>query len=367
MPRSRLKVRRREAFTLIELLVVIAIIAILIALLLPAVQQAREAARRSQCKNNLKQLGLAIYNYESTYSTLPIGSCRAGCGGVAARRYSQYIGLLPFFDQAPLFNQISAGGRLGRNGQNYAPFESVPWDQNYAPFTAKLPILLCPSDRDSTQNTRDIGNTNYMFSRGDTNWDINPDWMGNGGRGLRGMMHTVSNDAAPVRLRDVTDGLSNTIAMSERVKAQAGNRILDGGVAIGPSQGTYRSNPASCFSRVDANRNYTGGVGRWTGTRWPDGAPAFTGHTTILGPNKPSCTHGGWDGYDGIYEPTSLHIGGVHCLMGDGAVRFISESINTGNTSARVPAPNHNNLGASPYGVWGALGSRDGGDTVGEF
>jgi prepilin-type N-terminal cleavage/methylation domain-containing protein len=104
--------RRRLAFTLIELLVVIAIIAILIALLLPAVQQAREAARRSQCKNNLKQLGIAIHNYHDVFGVVPMGSGRdsASPTGPGGRRQSAFVGLLPYFDQAPLFNMISNGG-----------------------------------------------------------------------------------------------------------------------------------------------------------------------------------------------------------------------------------------------------------------
>src|SRR5262252_5025108 len=111
--------RGRWGFTLIELLVVIAIIAILIALLLPAVQQAREAARRSQCKNNLKQYGLALHNYHDTYTLLPSGE-NFTATGQAATRHSPNIGLLPYIDQAPLFNQIS--GNFG----GYAPFGAVP-------------------------------------------------------------------------------------------------------------------------------------------------------------------------------------------------------------------------------------------------
>ena len=177
--------RKRSAFTLIELLVVIAIIAILIALLLPAVQQAREAARRTQCKNNLKQLGIAIHNYHDVHNTVPMAS--GSNGGPGGRRQSGFVGLLPFIEQANLYNVIAAGGTAASvNGNtNYAPFSAVPWDNNYRAVRQRIPMLQCPSDGETTlQNPRE--KSNYTFSRGDTAWDHNPAWNGNGGRGLRG-------------------------------------------------------------------------------------------------------------------------------------------------------------------------------------
>jgi len=346
---------RRRGFTLIELLVVIAIIAVLIALLLPAVQQAREAARRTQCKNNLKQMGLAIHNYHDTYNAVPIAEGMSDLPG--GQRHSGFVGMLPFFEQGPLYQQVSAVG-----------FQRVPWDTGFAPFTAKIPMLLCPSDADTSEGGA-IGKTNYMFSRGDSTWDHNQ-WVGNGGRGFRGFFVGLGdgNDGSMGRARkfgDVIDGLSNTIAMGEAIKAKGGGskRLMDGGIATGIGATFRETNPSLCQQTVDANKNYTTGVGHWRGTRWPDGAPAFTGMTTVLGPNKASCTQGGWDGEDGIYEPSSNHTGGVQVLMGDGAVRFVSENVNTGNTS--VPAPHTG--GQSPFGVWGALGSVNGGEAVSDF
>ncbi len=340
--------QRLSGFTLVELLVVIAIIGILVGLLLPAVQAAREAARRMQCSNNLKQLGLSLHNYHDTYKKLPCGEYNQN--GPGAQRHSGFVGMLPFFEQGPLFNQISA-----------VNFARVPWDGGFVPFRAEIPTFNCPSDVARTRGTNDIGRTNYMFSRGDSSWDHN-EWAGNGGRGIRGMF---SGQSINKGFKDIPDGLSNTIAMSERTLAQSGQNVLDGGTVTNIGSAFRNNNPALCGQQVGANKRYTGtSLGFWSGLRWPDGAPAFTGCTTVLGPNKASCTQGGWDGEDGIYEPMSRHTGGVTVAFGDGAVRFVSDSVDTGNTTLPPPdAPGQPNA-QSPYGVWGALGSSRGGDVA---
>lgn len=362
--------RKKRGFTLIELLVVIAIIAILVALLLPAVQQAREAARRTECKNKLKQLGIALHNYHDVYRCLPMASGRNnGANWGSGRRHSGFVGMLPFMDQGPLFDLIKNGGTAAswRGNINYQGFKFVPWDNNHKAVRVTMPGLLCPSDGDTAeQNPR--GKTNYMFSRGDTAWDHNPGWNGNGGRGLRGAFVGGNRDTASGRrFRDFSDGTSNTIAMGERIKGKVGgNSIKLGATAIRVMQRDYRSDPSVAFTRVQSGGVYTGDVRhdmrRWAGTRWMDGCPSFTGMTTILGPNKPSVTQGTWDCHDGIFDPTSHHPGGAQVVLADGSVRFINDSIDTGNLQA--PSPVH---GASPYGVWGALGSVAGGETIQDF
>lgn len=355
------QVSKRRAFTLIELLVVIAIIAILVALLLPAVQQAREAARRTECKNKLKQLGIALHNYHDVYRCLPMASGRQG--GPGGRRQSGFVGMLPYIDQAPLFELIKTGGlNASVNGKTaYHGFSFVPWDNNHKAVRAQLPALKCPSDSISTEQLP-RGKTSYMFSRGDTSWDNNPGWNGNGGRGIRGVFLGGHDNGNSYRrtLGDIIDGTSNTVAMGERILGKrGGNSISLGAIGVGTPQSQYRQDASIALTRVNQLGVYNGNTRRWAGTRWMDGCPSFTGMTTIVGPNKPSLTQGNWDCHDGIFDPTSHHVGGAQVVLADGAVRFISDSIDTGNLAS--PSPQR---GPSPYGIWGALGSIDGGDTV---
>ena len=331
----------RRAFTLIELLVVIAIIAILIALLLPAVQQAREAARRSNCKNNLKQLGLALHNYHETFGSFPPGLTGTGHGtthnGV---RLSAFFGLLPHFDQANLFNQITGEANQG----------TVPWGSTDY-WNKDIPALLCPSD--SAFQNRDRGKANYVFNKGDRTTELEnrePERV----RGLFGGTNVF-------RIRDITDGTSNTIAMSEiRMSPSYGGDNEEVYGQVRKSTANVHTNPSLCLATLASKERYvTGSDGdRLRGDRWADGRPAFTGFQTILPPNSPSCTNSSnsEDPNNAIYSAASAHTGGAHCLFADGAVHFVSENIDSGNSSAtppgRVTTP-------SPFGVWGALGTRN--------
>ncbi len=359
--------RRRKAFTLIELLVVIAIIAILIALLLPAVQQAREAARRTQCKNNLKQLGLAIHNYHDVFNAAPIG-CTIQDGapnGVnnTYRRFSAHLGLLPYVEQSNVY--LATTAYLATPG-----VAGVPWNNSAPCVIAKLPYLRCPSDSDSTVDAVKA-KTNYMFSHGDNAWDHNPAWAGNGGRGTRGFFRSIQGNGSgggSRNFRDVTDGLSNTIAMGERITGKSGaSTVKDGGTTTVVANGG-RDNPSLCRASVGQGGAYiTVGDGNGSvlaGQRAFDGAPPFTAVNTIIGPNGPSCKNGNDNQHDrdGVFTMTSHHSGGAQVLLCDGSVRFISDSIDTGNLAAVGPTS-----GRSPYGIWGALGSVNGGEVIGEF
>lgn len=366
---------KRSAFTLIELLVVIAIIAILVAILLPAVQQAREAARRSQCKNNLKQLGLAIANYEGTYEVMP-PRCVAW-NGPRPRRSSGFVCLLPFMEQQGLYEAMDTGGTsqavngttvygsMFRESPGSVP---APWDSNYRPASTSIPALNCPSDPPPVQTRNDNGSgarvmgwTNYGFSTGDSSWDLCPEWNGNGGRGLRGMFVGGNGNSGVRRISDVLDGMSNTVAMGEFIvsRRENANRLTDGACSSQYQQGNFRDNPGIVLGTINGLGVYTTVSAQSTrrGHWWMDGAPQFTGLTTILGPNQPCNMHTGSDSVDGIFDISSRHPGGAQVLMGDGRVGFIANSINTGNPNSPNPLG-----GPSPFGVWGALGSIQGED-----
>lgn len=347
----------RSAFTLVELLVVIAIIGILIALLLPAVQAARESARRSQCTNNMKQLGIGLHEYHDATGSFPFG--RGGTNtGVATTgndyRVSGFIPLLPYIEQVALYDQIRMGGNL------YPPLGPAGW-YSWVNWNYTLPVLVCPSDPAGIPTNGNIGQNNYAFSRGDSISHIITS------QNLRGMfmyLHTV-------RMADVLDGTSNTIAMSERVRANfkiGGNprpRIKEG-TATGLANLNTKpiaTNPASCLAQANGQWFANPAIvkGRF-GTLWTDGEPERTGFNTVMPPNGPSCVgdaNVNADSASGVYAPSSYHPDGVVGLMVDGSVRFINDNIDTGNLAGPEVTS-----GPSWFGVWGAMGSKAGAESI---
>jgi len=373
--------RRRSArrgFTLIELLVVIAIIAILIGLLLPAVQKVREAAARAKCTNNLKQLGVALHNYEGVIQYMPPRETRFTTGYTG--RKSGLIHLLPYIEQNALANQISNAFTNGAT--TYAPMGPAPWDPNpvnnattdivagsstvgglYTPFRTDVPTFYCPSDLGPPAGTG-VKHTNYMFSSGDS-IDRHINSPQNNGRGMFGRNHL----AAPgpwngFKFAEVTDGLSNTIAMAERIR---GNTQLQRSMTY-QNSGDWFTTPNQCLSNYNTSTRQwnvtdttvTPGPRAWSGVRWPDGGMGFGGLTTNAPPNSVSCAWQAHDAQNGIYPMSSNHTGGCNALMGDGSVRFIRDSIDVGNLNANGTAL----AGISPFGVLGALGTRAAGETV---
>jgi prepilin-type N-terminal cleavage/methylation domain-containing protein len=354
--------RRRAGFTLIELLVVIAIIAVLIALLLPAVQQAREAARRSQCKNNLKQIGLALHNYEATHAMLPsfysYGAATTGSFSVQAQ-------LLPYMDQASMHNLIdfSLKPQVG-----CCPGDVPPSLVNLV--QTRLPIFLCPSDPGpatfSVKSGTTGGATGATFTYAGTNYHVN---QGTGlginydGRGATdGLVWTNSN----VKFASITDGMSNTAAFSESIfgyPAQSVSAPMNSmdrrrsyinvscvwySSAVPPSpQGL-----ANGFQPpADPNQFEAAAVAisrGWAGQRgagWMHGREYWTAYHHYHNPNN-NVPDMGTCG-NGIFAARSYHVGGVHTLMCDGSVRFVSENID--------------------LNTWRAIGTRAGGEAVGDF
>lgn len=308
--------RRRVGFTLIELLVVIAIIAVLIALLLPAVQQAREAARRTQCKNQLKQLGLALHNYTDTYLSFPISwQTNGGWNETASISESWLFGILPFIDQANLFASAD---------------QKQMWSATVnQPLTTKvIPVFLCPSDSSSNGRELNLTNLNGGIAYAVTGYKAvagnNWQWgtfththptgrYANSGDGLnQGNGWLCRNDSTanppngPIKtqLKNVTDGLSNTLFIGEALPGRCSHSAW----------WWFNHTTATCSIPL----NYYEKNKAIDRTDWPNN-----------------------------YSFASKHTGGAHFTMGDGAVRFVSENID--------------------INLYRNLASIDGGETVGEF
>ncbi len=378
----------RRAFTLVELLVVIAIIGVLVGLLLPAVQAAREAARRMQCGNNVKQIGLGLHNYHSAYQMFPMnagGTDNMGGAPGNSMWLSWRIGILPFIEQQPLWEQISNPFGFNRDGSvRNPPYPAMgprPWDTNYRPWLTQVNTFRCPSDPSVvTTNSAEVAFSNYAACAGDAFFeqhhsgvDDNGNSSGDGtwgdqagSRWARGVFRARHF----TRFRDILDGTANTIAVGENV-VYAGTREVAGGIARAANDGELLGTAPQDWAPMvlDPLRpgfyaqtaNIDGTVHHHQGRRWSDGRPYSSVFHTIRPPNSYSIERG--HGNFGMITSGSRHQGGAHMLMADGAVKFISDTIEAGN---QAQTPWGNNAGTrnvdggkqSPYGLWGALGTK---------
>jgi prepilin-type N-terminal cleavage/methylation domain-containing protein/prepilin-type processing-associated H-X9-DG protein len=316
-PESASRPRQSRGFTLIELLVVIAIIAVLIALLLPAVQQAREAARRSQCKNNLKQVGLALHNYHDTFMVFPYGtantSSNIGDAPPAPAPLLNHTGwplLLPYMDQAPLYNQFNfnwAMGTFSNSGAAVMGGSDPAVNTNLNLSKTILNVLLCPSD--SGPRTYPQVHPKYGCGVADSalsSYGFNvADNLGNGGilwsvLPVIGVPRTMFGVNSNCSMRDITDGTSNTVAVVETTLDVADGKLSPWACSAHTGQGIALGS--------------SNGVNNWACCSWD--SPPFPASKYKIGRN------GTWG------SPGSTHTGGLQILMGDGSVRFLSENIN---------------------------------------
>jgi hypothetical protein len=354
---------------LVELLVVIAIIGVLIALLLPAVQAAREAARRMQCTNKLKQLGVALHNYHDTHGAIP-----AGMSGLAnrshsnAHRFSAMFKLCPFIEAQSVFD-------LMLNTPVANCFQSQP----VGVVNVNQPFLLCPSNAGEVpiEICDSVGRNNYHIIYGDV--VVNGDAASscndedavvyNNNRGFFGVKYSFKGFEA------ISDGLSNTIAFSERVGLETERGLFD---IANPRKGTIYYSPEwkrenadnptrlECINATkDPSRS---AAGNSPGLQWTNGDTSVNGLNTVMAPNMGNCAGSGYGSHLTLNTPSSNHSGGINGCYGDGSVHFISETINTltnGQTDSTVIIKQHlNSGGISHWGVWGALGSVNGGEST---
>ncbi len=344
-PRPR-SPRRRSAFTLIELLVVIAIIAVLIALLLPAVQQAREAARRSQCKNNLKQLGLAMHNYHDTFNTFPFGKGAPYAGSAGYARWSQHAMLLPYLDQAPLYNTLNFNFPPETPGMagaipTFMPAFVNPSGANAASSRAYVSVFLCPSDL--TPGPGWGGQNNYAGNQGgwlcDRSDQAGAATDNSPGETQTGVFYFLSH----VRTADVTDGLSQTTFFSEHIRGQ-GNPDPVSDLFVMAHQTSLANTQAAC--RAINPLTGTPLTSKW-GYSWVMGENCCTQYNHVDVPNARSCAGTGFPGTMtnmAMQVPaSSRHTGGVHVMMGDGSINFASSNID--------------------LTIWRALGTRASGES----
>lgn len=321
--------RPRSAFTLIELLVVIAILGVLIALLVPAAQKVRAAAARTQCQNNLKQIGLGLHNYYATRGSFPASHWRKTwtvdpTNPAGHFRWSALAQITPYLEQENVYNALDMSVPL-YGGGTLQP-ATIPFPQNRGPLGTVISTFLCPADL-GTIVIPDRGPGNYVACVGS-----NADGDAAVGNGL-------FYQNSKVRYRDARDGFSNTVAFSESTLGSGGNPVPahEGDVFLHYRTTSAALTEANCAAVANLTTN--------RGHLWADGAYNCGLYNNILPPNSPTMdcvkhSNPAWR------AARSRHPGGVNILMGDGAVRFAANDIN--------------------LDAWKALATRAGGEAIAE-
>ncbi|MFG0287309.1 MAG: DUF1559 domain-containing protein [Rhodopirellula sp. JB044] len=406
----------RSGFTLLELLVVVGIIGVLIGLLLPAVQAAREAARRMSCSNNFRQIALGVSQYHDAFKHLP----PHGTGTFSNAndptntnqfRLSYLVSITPFVGEVPVWEAISEK-RFGSPpsdvneqegfddmmGMGYVDMEMggeevmhpypamgpVPSMRSYEPWMHEVPVFRCPSD--PGVGLPALGRTNYAACLGDAieglheglwRYEANQ-WAPSGRDQMRATGRGMFVPRMVTTFDDVTDGLATTIMLGE-IATDLGDKDIRTTPSLQNGwAGGVLDNVQICRDQIDRTRpmfwdvastvQLTANPAQGRGYRWADATALMTGFNTVLPPNRELC-FGGDETTIGTLTLSSRHQGGAHIAMGDGSIRFITDSIECGNQSRTVQLNGKAELAPgspSVFGLWGALGTRNQSELIGE-
>jgi len=368
-PGDRSGQTRRTAFTLIELLVVIAIIAVLIALLLPAVQSARESARRIQCVNNLKQIGLALHNYHDVNGVFPVTTTAAGAGPggtCTSGLFSWHAAILPQVEQAAAANALnySIGTTDNCSRGNLYDLATIPATHPNATVARTIVnTFLCPSDSYELPDTMGSARPAPQNYAGNAGWT--PDTSGhspgsrlgrhNGFIGLVNPVRRIDWHTGAVGIQQITDGTSNTAAVAERRIARSTSTVQSLTVRFVEPKATssYCAGTAGgtrpLADWIPLCKSITSPDPAWTvyhGRAWLSGwSRSGTIYMHVMPVNERNChLYGGEDDGNNLITASSMHPGGVNVAFGDGSVRFLKSTVNNS--------------------VWWAIGSRNGAEIL---
>jgi type II secretory pathway pseudopilin PulG len=377
--------------------VVIAIIGVLIALLLPAVQAAREAARRMQCSNNLKQMGLAVHNFHSTQNRFPHAALEPIFAEIRFARGGGLSALLPYMERQSVYDDIVAA----------KPATGILNAQAIPAVQINLPNFLCPSDSGSSAWTPTTPSgkpahmySNYLVSLADlststvvaagsvatSDYSMPRVWcqVGNQLPLAAGGFASVSG-GKNIGFESITDGTSNTVLFSEGIVTDRDSSSTGGSLkarlATGISgAGRYTGTPITCLNTAldrtslkptvqAVNKDLPDNYGHLKGVRFFDHYTINYSFNTLLPPNSPSCTEQGQSDYANFtwISASSNHTGGVNVTLIDGSIRFVSDTIDTRNlekASDSIYSPRNTTDGNFSYGIWAELGSINGGENA---
>jgi len=349
----------RTGRALVNLVAVIAILFIMAGMLSPVMRTTREAARRTDCANRLRQVVLGMHSYHDANQHLPSAmgdpAFRGKVTPEAAARLNGLVMVLPYLEAQSMWKQIQS--TLVADDIMF-PAGPPPWTERYPPWQQGLPEFQCPS---SAEHNEGFAHTNYAFCIGDMARSIHapPRARGAFAVGLR------------TSFLEVSDGTSRTMAFAEI--ATPFEHSVNGNYAVNQTV-ELLNNPADCLQLIDQSnrrdfleKTALGSSGR--GARWADGAAEMTLFNTILGPGSPSAAIEGHSMVDGIYSATAWHAAGVNVALLDGSIRNVSRDVDAGDPTVATPLIKQLSQPgfATPYGVWGQLGGRDDGGVPLDF